>query len=289
MQGLEALEKAVEIDPDYAPAWAEIGLIYLTKAILNDSPEFYELARERLERALSIDPNLAEAWANLAAVYSMHDWNFTKADELLQKALSIDGRNAMVLRRAAINVHIVGNAEDATALYEAALSSDPLSLAHHVNLGIAYYYVGNFERSAELLDKALAMSPNYSQGKFHRGITTLAMGDPETALTYFEDEVMLGRKLMGRSLAYWDLGRKEESNAALDEFIRDHLADGWGPFIAMVHSYRGEADQAFALLEKEFERHASMLLVLKVQPLYANLHADPRWEDLLQRVDGLKK
>jgi hypothetical protein len=75
----------------------------------------------------------------------------------------------------------------------------------------------------------------------------------------------------------------------LDEFIRDHLSDGWGPFIAMVHAYRGEADQAFELLEVEYERRASMLLSIDEDPLFVNLHADPRWDDLIQRIDKLRK
>jgi adenylate cyclase len=289
VQALEALEKAVEIDPDYAPAWAEIGSVYLTRAIQNDKPETFDLARETFEKTLSIDPSLAEAWAGLSVIYSLHEWNFTKADELIQKALSIDGRNAQVLRRAAVLKHFTGKAEEAAALYETALTYDPLSLALHVNLGLSNYYAGNYEQSLEYFDKALAMSPNYGQGKFYRGSASLALGDPETALSYFEDEAMLGRKLMGQSLAYWDMGRKEESTAVLDEFIRDHLSDGWGPFIAMVHAYRGETDQAFELLEQEYESHASMLLTVELQPLLVNLHADPRWDDLMKRIDALMK
>jgi adenylate cyclase len=288
-QGLEALEKAVEIDPDYAPAWAEIGLINLTKAFLNDSTEFYALAREEFERALSIDPNLTEVWANLSAIYSVHEWNFTKADESLQRALSIDGRNALALRRAAIFASHMGNVEKAIELYETALSYDPLSLALYVNLGLANFWAGNLEQSVEYFDQALTISPNFSQGMYHRGMVSLLLDDPETALTYFEDEAMVGRKLMGQSLAYWDLGRKEESTAVLDEFIRDHMSDGWGPFIAMVYAYRGEADQAFELLEMEYEERASILLEFQINPLFENLHADPRWDDLMQRIEALKK
>jgi tetratricopeptide (TPR) repeat protein len=288
-QGLEALEKAVEIDPDYAPAWAEIGLINLTKAFLNDSTEFYALAREEFERALSIDPNLTEVWANLSAIYSVHEWNFTKADELLQKALSIDGRNALTLRRAAIHASHMGNVEKAIELYETALNYDPLSLALYVNLGLANFWAGNLEQSLEYFDQALTISPNFSQGMYHRGMVSLLLDDPETALTYFEEEAMMGRKLMGQILAYWDLGRKEESTAVLDEFIRDYMSDGWGPFIAMVHAYRGEADEAFELLDVEYERHASLLLEFRINPLFESLHADPRWDDLMQRIEALKK
>jgi len=68
---LDALERAVEIDPDYAPAWAEIGSINLSKAFRTNSPEFYASARKMLEKSLAIDPGLAEAWANLSAIYSV--------------------------------------------------------------------------------------------------------------------------------------------------------------------------------------------------------------------------
>ncbi len=289
VQAREALEKAIEIDPDYAPAWAEIGSINLIRGFQTNSPDFYASARETLEKSLAIDPDQAEVWANLSAIYTVHEWNFTKGDELLQKALSIDGRNALVLRRAAILLVLTNKVEEATELYEIALSHDPLSLALHHNLGLSNYSAGDYAQSRDYFDKALAMSPNYSQGNYYRGAVSLAMGEPEAALTYFEKEAMAGRKLMGQSMAYWDLGLEDESTAVFDEFITDHLSDGWGPFIAMVHAYRGETDQAFKLLEKEYEGHASMLLSVETQPLYVNLHADPRWDDLVQRINMLRK
>ena len=288
-QALEALENAVKIDPEYAPAWAEIGFVQLTKAFLTDNAEFYDLARDTFETVLEIDPNLAEALANLSAVYSVHEWDFTKADEYLQKALSIDGRNALVLRRAGIHAMHTNHIQKSLMIYETALSLDPLSLAMHVNLGLANYQIGNLEVSRQFFEKALAMSPNYSQGQYYLGDVIRAMGDPELSLTYFENEAMKGRRLMGQCLAYWDLGRKEDSTDALNEFIEVHLAESWGAYVAMVHAYRGEADQAFELLEEEYERRASPLLNVQVNPLFKNIHADPRWADLMLRIDALRK
>lgn len=288
-QGLAALQKAVEIDPDYAPAWAEMGLIQLTYAFLNNADEDFELARATLEKALSVDPDLPEAWANLAGLVSIHDWNFTLADEYLQKALSLDGQNALVLRRAGILAVTQGNLDKTLALYEEALRVDPLSLALHVNLGLINYYSGQNEKALQYLDKAIALSPNFSQAHYHRGMVIRALGNPEEALSVFEKEPMDERRLMGQAFAYLDLGQEAESAAAIDEMTQKYLAEGWGPYIAQVRAYRGENDLAFELLEQAVETRESILLQAKVDPHFSNLHSDPRWPKLMRKIKELGK
>ncbi len=287
-QGLTLLQKAVDIDPEYAPAWAEIGSIHLIMAIVNDSAELFEHAREIFDKALSIDPDLAEVWANLGLISYGHEWDFSKGDELIQKALSLDGNNSLVLRRAAILALYTQKLELAESLYTTALEKDPLGLAMYVNQGLLNYNLGNFEKSRSLLEQALAMSPNYSQGQYYLGNTIREMGDPKKALTYFENESMEGRKLMGQAMAYWDLGREEESTAVLDEFIEVHMVDGWGPYIAAVHARRGEHDQAFALLEEAYDGRASQLFDIQNSRNFFPLRSDPRWADLMERINALK-
>lgn len=288
-QGLAALQKAVEVDPDYAPAWAEMGLIQLTYAFVNNADEDFELARATLEKALSVDPDLPEAWANLAGLVSIHDWNFTLADEYLQKALSLDGQNALVLRRAGILAVTQGNLDKTLALYEEALRVDPLSLALHVNLGLINYYSGQNEKALQYLDKAIALSPNFSQAHYHRGMVIRALGNPEEALSVFEKEPMDERRLMGQAFAYLDLGQEAKSAAAIDEMTQKYLAEGWGPYIAQVRAYRGENDLAFELLEQAVETRESILLQAKVDPHFSNLHSDPRWPKLMRKIKELGK
>ena len=288
-QGLAALQKAVEIDPGYAPAWEEMGHIQLTYAIYNPTDENYELAHASLEKALSIDPDLPEAWANLAGLVSVHDWNFTLADEYLQKALSLDGQNGLVLGRAGILAFTQGNLTKAIALYEEALRIDPLSLGLHVNLGLLNYHSGQFETALGYFDKAIALSPNFSQAHYHRGMVVRALGNPETALSVFENEPMEERRLMGQAFAYHDLGREAESAAAADEMTEKYLADGWGPYIAQVRAYRGEKDQAFELLDQALEIRQSNLMEVAINPHYANLHSDPRWPELMRKIKELGK
>jgi adenylate cyclase len=288
-KALEALEQAVAIDPDYAPAWAEMGLVQLTYAQLNNKDEDYERARVTLEKALSIDPDLPEAWANLSGL-ALAKWNYTLADEYLQEAMSLDGESALVFRRAAILALNRGDLDRAVTLNKSALRLDPLSLALHINMGLLYRLNHQLRESLEYLDKAIALSPNFSQSNYHRGRVIQALGDPETALTLFEKESMEGRQLMGQAIAYWDLDRKADSDAAIAEMLTDkYLNDGWGPFFAQALAYRGDVDPAFELLEQAYETRETILMQLIYDPDFGNLHSDPRWADYVQKIKALAK
>jgi len=233
---------------------------------------------------------LPEAWANLASVVSLHDFDYSLADQYLQKALSLDGRNALVFRRASTLAWSRGNTERAIELNKEALTLDPMSLALYVNIGVAYYQIEQYDEALDYFNRANTISPNFSQSNYRRGRTILAMGDANAALALFEAEPMDGRRLMGQAMAYWSLGREEESDAALAEFMTDtYLDDDWQPYIAAVLAYRGEIDPAFEMLEQAHEQNNTALIQLILLPDFKNLHSDPRWAVYERKVRAIIK
>jgi hypothetical protein len=84
-------------------------------------------------------------------------------------------------------------------------------------------------------------------------------------------------------LAYHDLGQPSDSDAALEELIMEYeeLASY---NIAYVHAWRGEVDAAFATLEKAVLYQDAGLSALPFDPLFKNIHDDPRWPVLLERL-----
>jgi adenylate cyclase len=283
-QAISTLTAALEIDPEYAPAWAELGLAYVAMAKFETKEETWDKAHNALERALAIDENNPEAWAALVDDASTH-WDFAKARNYLQKALALAGDNALVLRRAGSYESYWGDREESIALYLRALQIDPLSLALHFNLGLVYWQGNQTEKSLEYLDQALVLRPGLPVAQYYRGAAILQSGDAATALTVFQAHPDEARALMGSAMAFYDLGQELESAAAADAMEEKFLPEEWHTHLAEVRAYRGEIDQAFELLDIAFERRQPSILTIQVNPHFAKLHPDLRWAALIEKIN----
>jgi tetratricopeptide (TPR) repeat protein len=92
-----------------------------------------------------------------------------------------------------------------------------------------------------------------------------------------------GHRLEGLVMAYYALGQAAESDAALTELIEKYEQQ-WSSYIAAVLAYRGEADRAFAWLDKAVQYNDWHLTLIAVEPRFANIYDDPRWLPFLERI-----
>jgi hypothetical protein len=85
-------------------------------------------------------------------------------------------------------------------------------------------------------------------------------------------------------MAWHALGKELESDAALAELIEKD-ASSWAYNIAYVLTFRGETDRAFEWLDRAVANRDPGLPDIAVEPLFANLHADPRWLPFLRSIE----
>jgi tetratricopeptide (TPR) repeat protein len=282
---VEKLLACLEIDPEYAPAWDTLGIVYTRQADHGILPvdEAYRKARAAVEKALAIDPNLAEAHAHLSWIAMNHDWDLAEADRHARRALALEPGSYVPLAQAATLAFVLDRLDESIAMREHALSRDPVSRGGHHNLATAYYYAGQAVPAEAMYRKALALSPGYLAGNFYLGLTLLAQGRWEDALQAFENEHDEGWRLEGLALALHAIGRSAEAAAALAQLHQEHATD-MAYQIAEVHAYRGETDAAFDWMERAYTQRDGGLLDMKNNPLLAGLRADPRWEAMLRKV-----
>lgn len=111
----------------------------------------------------------------------------------------------------------------------------------------------------------------------------LLKGDPAGALAAMQKEAEEGWRTIGLPMAWHALGKKAESDAALAELIRKYAQDS-AYNIAYVLAFRGEADHAFEWLDKAMAYQDPGLAEIAVEPLFANLHQNPRWLPFLRKI-----
>jgi tetratricopeptide (TPR) repeat protein len=278
------LKQALELDPGFAPAWVELGRVHLTQAMafgLRPYDEASELARHAIQQALAIDPQNGGAYAALAGIEMNYDWDFVMASQHLQQALKLNPGDAGILRTAARLEQILGRNDDAIDLYRQSIVLDPLS--GHFGLGVSLYRAHRLEEAADSLRMELSLTPGGAVTQHRLGLVLLAQGDAPAALAEINQEPDDGWRLAGLAIVQHALGDAGASDAALEELIERFSAD-MAYQVADAYAFRGEIDNAFEWLERAYESRDSGLTSLLLDPLLTNLHDDPRWEPLLDKM-----
>jgi len=212
-----------------------------------------------------------------------HDWNWREADASYARALELAPGNRPIVTAASLLADNLGRKDTAVALARRGVELDPLNAIACGNLGLRCLNAGLLEEAAAALDRALELNPQCGLVYWALGTVYLEQGCPEEALGAFEREEMESLRLLGLTSAQHALGRGSESAAALQELVDKGASDSAFQ-IAQAFAYRGEADTAFAWLERAFAQRDPGLSNMQHDPLLRNVHADPRWHPFLQKM-----
>jgi tetratricopeptide (TPR) repeat protein len=279
-------ERAIQLDPSYALAWVGLSRVrnWQANAGLIPAEEGHRLAREAIERALALNPNLAEAHAQMGRIKQQVDLDWAGADASIQRAIALEPEDPDIVRLAAGSAGILGRFDEALALGRRAVDLDPLNAESWESLGETKFFMGQLDQAAADGKKALELSPDvwFSHGLLSQIYIT--RGRPQDALP----EIELVRSDLIRAflypMAYYALGRKKESDAALKELIAKYH-EGGAYQIAQVYAFRNQSDEAFEWLDRAYAQRDSGLVGTKVDPLLQSLHNDPRYAAFLKKLN----
>jgi len=277
-------QQALGLDPGYAAAWVGLATNYWNQAFMGLAPidESIRLAREATNKALALEPTLASALVRLSLIASSYDVDLSMAAHHLKDALASEPANPDVLVEAGVLVRRLGRLDEAIAIGKYQVGLDPINPFGHEILAYSYRYAGRLDDAIAELRTVLSLSPNYLGGHAGIGELLLQKGDAKSALAEMQQEGLYGLRLVGLAMAHHVLGQKFESDAALAEVIEKY-AEGYPLNIAYVFAFRGEADRAFEWLDKAARGHNLFFNAVAGHPMFANIHADPRWLPFLRK------
>ncbi len=283
--GIAYLKQALERDPNYALAWAELARGYSSQANVAWAPvdEGYRRAREAVGRALSLEPDLAEAHAVLGSIQLLYDWDWRGAEASYRRALELAPGNAGVLHRSSVLAMNRGEIDEMMSLYRRAIEQDPLSSATYNNYGHALHMVGRLTETEAAYRTALELAPQRVATRALLSIALLDQGRGEDALDEATREPEAAFRLWALTIIHHALGHRAESDAALRE-LEEKRAEGWAYQIAEAHAARGEADAAFEWLERAYAQRDGGLSDTKASTRLRSLANDPRWAAFLGKM-----
>ena len=288
-QANEKFRQALQLDPNYALAWARLARVYFRQAGTPglSQAEGQLKIRDALQHALSIDPNLAAAHHWMGRVFMNFDWNWSAAKSEYEHAIAMDpnGIEGGLARKdlLAMEALLTGRFDDWARGEVKALADNPLDVQELWFAGWMLCNGGHLQEALNSQRRLLELDPAFRGVHGATAQTLLLMGRNAEALAEAQKETNEESRLQQLSLAYWAVGRQSDSDKALSQ-LEANFAQEDSYDIAEVHAYRREAEAANTWLERAYATRFGAMLLMKTDPLLRNLHNDPRYQVLLGKM-----
>jgi TolB-like protein/DNA-binding winged helix-turn-helix (wHTH) protein/Flp pilus assembly protein TadD len=284
-QARSDFQRALELDPTFAGAAGVLASTYAWGASVGFIPPAVGFAQARgaAEQAIKLDPNNPIAYSVLGDIHNTFDWDWAAADRDLKRTLTLAPNNPVALQIASRQSLTMGRWDDALNLTTASLALDPLDVGGYYWLSTVQLRRGRLAEAEAAIRSALEIAPSFPFGPYALGVVLLARSQPQAALTAFSKEPLEAARINGSAMAYFALGRKAESDAALAQMLKGYAGIPFG--IATIYAFRGESDEAFKWLDRAYEQKDQFLYRIKFAPEFDKLHDDPRYKAFLKKMN----
>ena len=291
-QAIAHFERAIQLDPNYALAYAGLSQSY---SILPDYGSFppnqaYPKAKAYALQALQIDDKLAQARLALAQIYRRYEWNWTAAEVEFKLALEYDPNDAMTHHWYGYDLMCVGRYDEAIKEIRRARELDPYSLVINRNLGQALFRAKRFDEAMEILKRTLETGPNFSYLHFYIGKIYLSTERYQEALQEFQNEKQISRG-WGQEVdawigvVYFKLGQRDKTQEILDRLLEQQKQNFVSPtLLAILYFQFGRNDEGFRMLDKAYEEHDSQARQIRMDASFDSVRADPRFAVILKKM-----
>jgi serine/threonine-protein kinase len=290
-KALENFRQAIDLDPSYALAYVGLADAYIAQGAFNAlSPkETFPKAKEAVLQALQLDEHLAEAHVSLANAMFLYDWNWAGAEDEFKRALAINPGYSDAHQMYGYYLSSKGRSDEALREMQQAQELDPVSLPNITAVGEALYMARRYDEAIAAFQRALEMDPNSGFAYWALGRAYTQKGMYADAITALQKSIPLSGdspdEPASLGCVYARSGRKAEALKIVEDLKEQSKRKYIAPsVIAELYTALGEKDQAFAWLDKAYEDHDFILVLLKGEPTFDNLRSDPRFTALLKRI-----
>jgi tetratricopeptide (TPR) repeat protein len=285
-------EEAIEKDSRYALAWAGIADSYnlLSEHESIGRKETYPIAKAAAEKALELDDQLAEAHTSLASLLMLNEWDWRNAEKQFKLAIGLKADYATAHHWYAELMSCQGRLKEALEEISRAAELDPLSPAILKDKGMLLYYARDYSGAIDHARKSLELDPNFAFA--HRLLSLAYQGKGMFTEAMAENQrwgELIGNELeatVALAQCHAAAGNRDAALGLIENLDPKMLPVG-NLFrgIALVYAALGEIDLAFTWLERAYERRAESLCNTKIDPKLDRLRGDPRFAELLKRMD----
>ena len=292
LKAIDSYKKAIELDPNFALAYAATAEAYNSMGKNPDVPpkDCIPLAKAAAARALEIDPLLPQAHSALADSLALYDWDWAESERHFKKSLELDPNISYTHVAYSSYLEPAGKADDAVEHLERAVALEPLAMINNCILTTTYIYARRYDKalaqgqSTYDLDATFPFAPHWfgfaliANGKYDEAIALGRRVSPDSPFAWMASVVI--------AQAYANQGRRTEAEQEISQlrelgktrYIRPY-------YLASIYTALGEKDKAFGELERSFAERDCYLGRIAVDPFLDPLRDDPRFKDLKKRMN----
>ena len=287
--------RAIELQPDYAQAWAGLAGTYTIEWFTTESSDRALPAKLKAaaENAVELDSTLAEGWIRLSGYYRAMGDN-AEADRTLDRARKEDPDSPLLLSKLAGMYAFDGEFDRAIELQRRAVDYEPLSFINRANLSHYLFTAGFYDEALEESQRAHQIRPASStQPETLRGLVSILRGRYSDALKEIESWPDGPEKYSAKAMALLRLGDKSGAKSLMKRLERSTKAESYFRRAELL-AFCGEIDRSFAVLwelrnslaPNADDRSQQLVLIsdIHTSPFLTPLRSDRRWEEWLSGV-----
>jgi tetratricopeptide (TPR) repeat protein len=295
-RALEHFRKAIQIDPNFAEAYAAIANEKIVQAMFSTATrsEIFDEARTAVQSALAIDPNLAAAYRSDGSIKFYGDWDFNGAEKSYQKALELDPNDANNYIRYSAKLAALGKFDKAVELANKAVALDPVSISSLHNLGWVNLVAQHFEASEEAFARALELHPNWIWGHIKKSYAHMYQGECEEALKLIQKAEELikdgwGSELIQCTIAFTNAhcGNRDKVKQVIDRFLQHVDENGYkDPYaVSCIYLQNDDFDKAFEWEERAVQERSPSAYLFNFSLFFPDDYFnDPRHQATLKEM-----
>lgn len=288
-KALADFQQAIELDPAFAPAYASLSEVYFSLVMYDFAHSNELLAKSQAAslKALELDDSLSAAHYTLAMNRLATSWDWLGAEVEARRAIEVNPSNASAHWWYSDLLIFQGRMTEAEAEIQRAQELNPFSVEIYVAATARLYYERRYDEFIKRCQEWVQRDPSLEWNSHHgQGAAYVQMGKHEQAIAELREALksstIYAHTATELANALAVAGKREEAMKLLDtvEYVP------WKAIgAALVYAGLGEKDEAFRSLEKAIELRAPFVIVLKVDPRFDSLREDPRFQNLLRRMN----
>lgn len=290
-KAVASFQQAIDADTGYAPAYAGLADCYTALGYVSYLPPkvAFERAEAAAARAIALDADLADPHASLAYAKFYYDWDFANANLEFQRALTLNPNAVTALDWHSVYLTAMGRFDEARAEILRARELDPLSVATNTDVGFVDYYSRHYADAAKQLRATVEMNPSFPLAHLWLGRTYQEQHQYDEAVAEYTAaaKVLTDWPVTMAAIGhvYGVSGRRDDAHRVLRDLQALSSRKYVTPYgVALVYAGLGDTASAFDWLDRAVADRSNWLVWLKLDPRFANLHGNPRFDALLARI-----
>jgi serine/threonine-protein kinase len=291
-QGIGYFQQAIDLDPNYALAYAGIADAYRSLALGSEVSPVDSLAKSKAaaNRAIELDDTLSDGHSALGMTMFWSDWDWVGSEKQFRRALELNPNDTNAHLFYAHLLSNTGRHQESLSEVKLARELDPLFPFAGALEGQFLFHAGKVDESLDRLQKTFELAPNFwmphlfaSMPYVEKGMYPEALAEARkaralsTASTY---------SIAMESYVQAKMGNREEAEKVLDEMLEMAMTRGMpATHIAIAYNGLGDSEKSLEWLEKGYAEHDPKMAFLKVDPKWNNLRSSPRFIELMRKMN----